>query len=249
MKVLLPAVSAVMDRRILLNFRVDPVVLERLVPAPFRVKRIHCWGLAGICLIRLRDTRPRGLPRQVGFVSENAAFRIAVEWDEGGGVRNGVYIPIRHTNSRLNSLAGGRLFPGRHELSTFEVHETRSLFKIELRARNRDENLKLICRRTKAWPADSIFADESHASAFIREGCAGYSPGLVDGRFEGVELRATKWRTSPLAVEHLDAPFFTNQERFHAGAIRFDSALLMEDIAPEWGNLGRLKTPDPGMAS
>lgn len=46
--------------------------------------------------------------------SENAAHRIAVEWDFEGKTFEDVYIPRRDTNSFFNTLVGGRLFPGIH---------------------------------------------------------------------------------------------------------------------------------------
>ena len=59
--------------------------------------------MAGICLIRLEQMRPAGLPSFCGLSSENAAHRIAVEWQEPAGAwREGVYIPRRDTGSRLN---------------------------------------------------------------------------------------------------------------------------------------------------
>src|SRR5688572_30835362 len=117
----MPTVRGVMNRRILVNFRVRPDVVKRFLPAPFRPKLVQDWGLAGICLIRLEAIRPRGFPSACGIASENAAHRIAVEWDEGGRRREGVYIPRRDTNSLLNRLAGGRLFPGVHHAAEFRV--------------------------------------------------------------------------------------------------------------------------------
>src|SRR5919204_5757200 len=109
-----PVIRGIIDRRILANFRVDATVLARLLPSPFRPKLVHGAGMAGVCLIRLKDIRPRFLPSFLGISSENAAHRIAVEWDEGGRRREGVFIPRRDTSSWLNTLAGGRLFPGLH---------------------------------------------------------------------------------------------------------------------------------------
>ncbi len=75
-----PVVQGVIARRLLVNFRVRPEVLAALLPGPFRPKLVHGFGMAGICLIRLEQVRPRGLPAFVGLSSENAAHRIAVEW-------------------------------------------------------------------------------------------------------------------------------------------------------------------------
>src|SRR5690349_20999009 len=104
----LPVISGVIERRILVNYRVDPDVLAAMLPQPFRPQVVDGYGVAGICLIRLGQLRPQGFPRWLGIGSENAAHRVAVEWDEGGQVRRGVYVLRRDTNSRLNTLAGGR---------------------------------------------------------------------------------------------------------------------------------------------
>ena len=108
----IPVIRGAIDRRILVNYHVDPSILAALLPAPFRPKLTHGVGMVGICLIRLKNVRPTFLPSWLGTSSENAAHRTAVEWDDNGIVREGVYVRRRDTNSRLNSLVGGRLFPG-----------------------------------------------------------------------------------------------------------------------------------------
>jgi hypothetical protein len=109
----IPSMRGMIDRRILANWRVDPAVLARLVPPPFRPQIVGGFGIAGVCLIRLKQIGPAFLPAMFGLSSENAAPRIAVEWQVYGEIRRGVYVPRRDTNSRFNSLLGGRLFPGR----------------------------------------------------------------------------------------------------------------------------------------
>lgn len=124
---MLPTVRGVIDRRILVNFRVDPGVVADTLPEPFEPRTVDGYAMGGICLIRFRDLRPRGLPRHFGVGSENAAHRIAVSWTDDGDQRSGVYVPRRDTNSRVNTLLGGRLFPGVHHhasLSTNRSHGT-----------------------------------------------------------------------------------------------------------------------------
>src|SRR4051812_28065039 len=104
----IPVIRGTIERRILVNYRVDPDVLRTLLPAPFRPKLVRGFGIAGICLIRLKHVRPKFWPAAIGVQSENAAHRIAVEWDDNGVLREGVFIPRRDTNSRFNSLLGGR---------------------------------------------------------------------------------------------------------------------------------------------
>ncbi len=65
----IPVIRGVIDRRILVNYRVDPEVLARMLPAPFRPKLVNGTGMAGVCLIRLKHIRPRLLP---SFTDESA---------------------------------------------------------------------------------------------------------------------------------------------------------------------------------
>ena len=89
----IPTIQGLIDRPVLVNFRVDPDVLSRICPSPFRPQTVNGFGVAGICLIRLKHIRPRILPSFLGISSENAAHRIAVEWDSNGVTKTGVYIP------------------------------------------------------------------------------------------------------------------------------------------------------------
>ena len=125
----IPVVRGIIDRRILVNYHIDPRALAPLLPAPFRPKVTQGAGLVGICLIRLKKVRPAFLPPWLGISSENAAHRAAVEWDDRGAVREGVYVRRRDTNSRLNALVGGRLFPGVHHHARFSVRESAESFR------------------------------------------------------------------------------------------------------------------------
>ena len=111
------------DRRILVNFTANPDVVSKIIPAPFRLKVYKGKAIVGICLIRLRGIKPKGFPSFMGIGSENGAHRIAVEWDEDGITKEGVYIPRRDTSLRFNALVGGKLFPGKHYLAGFDVKE------------------------------------------------------------------------------------------------------------------------------
>ena len=121
----LPVIQGVIRRRILANFRIDPEVMQREIPARFRPKLQNGWAVAGICLIRLEHIRPKRLPEIVGLNSENAAHRVAVIWDEAGDAREGVFISRRDTNSQINHLLGGQIFPGEHHAAHFSVNESR----------------------------------------------------------------------------------------------------------------------------
>lgn len=116
-------IKGIIDRQILINYQVNKEILENYLPKPFRPKLVKGKGIVGICLIKLKEIRPKGLPRQIGISSENGAHMIAVEWSDNGKLKEGVYIPKRDTSSKLNSLAGGTIFPGIHHLAEFTVDE------------------------------------------------------------------------------------------------------------------------------
>ena len=76
----LPALSGLIRRWILLNYRVDPDVVARVLPSNFRPKLVRGHAIAGICLIRLEQVRPKGMPAFMGMASENSAHRIPASW-------------------------------------------------------------------------------------------------------------------------------------------------------------------------
>ena len=230
----IPVVRGVIDRRLLVNYRVDPAVLAPLLPAPFRPKVVRGVGMVGICLIRLRRVRPAFLPGWLGISSENAAHRTAVEWDDHGTTREGVYVRRRDTSSWLNAVAGGRLFPGVHHRARFAVEETADRYAVALRSDDGVTSLSVRGRRADRLPASSVFGSLDEASAFFRGGSLGYSATADPARFQGLELRCRDWRVEPLAVEEVRSSFFDDASLFPRGSIEFDCALLMRDIEHEW---------------
>ena len=98
----IPKIEGVIERRLLINFAADPEIIRQIIPFPFRPKLYQDKSIVGICLIRLKQIRPSGLPSFLGISSENAAHRIAVEWTEDGETKEGVFIPRRDSSSFFN---------------------------------------------------------------------------------------------------------------------------------------------------
>ena len=229
-----PTIQGVIDRRILANYRVDPEVIERLLPPPFRPKTVHGRAVAGVCLIRLKDIRPSFLPVPFGVRSENAAHRIAVEWDDDGQTREGVYIPRRDTNSRLNSIVGGRLFPGEHHHATFDVNESDDRLSVSFNSDDQQIRVSVDARVTDRLPDSSVFNSIEEASAFFETGSLGYSRTSDPGRLDGIELVCQAWKVTPLQVEHIESTYFNHRSVFPDGCLQFDCALLMRDVPHRW---------------
>lgn len=235
MEVRLPIIEGLIRRRILVNFRVDPIVLMPTLPAPFRPKLIQGLAIVGICLIRLEDIRPRGLPSALGLSSENAAHRIAVTWTDADGTeKEGVYIPRRDTSSWLNHLAGGRLFPGEHHRAAFTVRDEAEGLELQMQSADNSTTIELRAKPAAALPPASGFRTLDEASAFFRGGSLGYSETARRHHLDGVSLVTRDWQVAPLEVTHVASSFFADERRFPPGSVTFDCALIMRNLPHEW---------------
>jgi hypothetical protein len=231
----LPTIEGVIRRRILVNYRVDPQVIQPILPSRFRPKLHNSQAVAGICLIRLEHIRPKMLPEIVGISSENAAHRIAVIWDdENGSTREGVFIPRRDTNSPLNHFLGGKVFPGEYNLATFKVEESDS--QIDFRMKSEDGAVAVEVRGSvsESLPESSIFGSLSEASSFFESGSLGYSARSNSDQLDAIELETKEWRVEPLSVEKVYSSYFADEMRFPKGSAEFDNTLIMRNIAHEW---------------
>jgi hypothetical protein len=235
-----PVMAARIERRLLVNYRVDADVVARLLPEPFRPMTLGGSAIAGICLIRLSGLRPATAPGRAGFISENAAHRIAVEWETGEGVAQGVFVPRRDTSSRLTTLAGGRLFPGIHQRARFRVEEAGGRYQVALTSLDGRVNVRVAAAVAGDLPGGSVFGSLTTASRFFEQGSVGWSVTRRPGVFQGVELRTLGWRMEPARVEAVASSFFDDPQRFPPGTAVLDSALLMRDLASEWYSRGQL---------
>lgn len=232
----IPAIKGVIRRRILLNYRVSPKAVEKLLPSNFRPKLFKGHAIAGVCLIRLEKVRPNGLPAFAGISSENSAHRIAVEWEDSNGCsREGVFVPRRDTGSLLNSLAGGRLFPGVHHHSEFRVKDSGGRISLEVVAPDSASPLvEVEAEETDHLPESSVFGSLEESSGFFEAGCIGYSSRPGSDIMDGLLLKVSRWRVMPLDVKRVRSAYFGDRELFPDGQIEFDHALLMRDIDHEW---------------
>jgi len=220
----------------LVNFRVDPEFIQRQLPAAFRPKLHAGAAIAGICLIRLEQIRPKPLPGFLGLQSENAAHRIAVVWtdERTGQPCEGVFIPRRDTNSLLNRIAGGRLFPGEHHPAQFEVETSAEEINFAMASDDGAVSVRLRAKISDRLPAESCFADIAEASQFFERGSLGYSATHNGGRLDGLVLKTRSWQVEPLDVREVYSSYFADEKKFPKGSVTFDCALLMRNIEHEW---------------
>lgn len=240
----IPVVAGTIDRRILINYRVELSVLRKMLPSPFRPTIVDGYGIAGIDLLRFKNLRVKGLPNYLGYTSENAAHRISVEWDELDETRRGVYTPRLDTDSFTTTLVGGRVFPGLHHRSKFKSDETEDHFNISMKCHG-EHLIHLEANLCDRFPMESIFRTLPKASRFFADDSVAYSPRFRTSIFDGVQLKCRRWKLEPLRVTALDSQYFEQSSLFPKGSIFFDHASIMRGIDHEWHSRGELIASRP----
>jgi Uncharacterized conserved protein (COG2071) len=226
-------INCTIERRLLVNYRIEPDVLATHLPSPFRPQVVSGWGVGGVCFLRLRGVRPAGAPAGLGLTSENVAHRFAVEWDDVHGRRVGVYVPRRDTGSRLASWSGGRLFPGLYHPARFGSHDLGSSLSIDVTSNDGEVRLS-VSAQAAASLGGQLFKSIEDAAHFFREGALGYSPAGNADYFEGVRLVSSCWDVSPVSVQHMASSLFDNDRLFPGGTCTLDSALVMRNLPVRW---------------
>jgi hypothetical protein len=224
----LKTLRAQVRRRLLISYRLDPLVARALVPEPFRPQIVDGSAVAGVCMIGLQSVRPGWVRPRLGFRTENVAHRVAVEWDENGLTRNGVYIVERHSSSLLPVIAGGRLFPGVQKRARFDLDETESRFRVKMAAPG--TQVAVDVQLGGPWTS-SLFATVDAASDFHQYGSVGWSPRRDGAGVEPLELTSTDWAVQPAQVLSIKSSFF---DALPEGSAVLDSAVAMLDLPFVW---------------
>jgi hypothetical protein len=224
-----------MERRLLVSYRIEPDLVQAILPAPFRPALAGGYAVGSICMIRLSGIRPAGVPTAVGPIAvglraENVAHRIAVLLDTADGPVPGVYIPCRYTSSRLAALTGGLLFPGLR-MARFAGAEQDGRYRITAQSPDGDMRIAVDARIAPSLPAGSVFADLDDASRFFRLAPNGYSATPVPGLFDGVTLETSYRKVQALRVDAVTSSLFGDPRLFPPGTATVDSAFAATGLA------------------
>jgi len=230
----LPVLNGVIDRRILINYRVNPEVVKSLLPVHLEPLVINGYASAGICLLRLKGVGVKSLPGIFRIASENAAHRFLIKYQKGNKTEQGVYIPRRDTDSMLNVALAGRLFSWPHYSARFSVEERDGNYAVKMQSKDLQTSLQVAAQVTDRFPSDSMFDSLAHASACFCECCVGISPSTKKDQFKTIRLKTSSWDVKPLMIQELHSSYFENTSLFPEGSITFDHALVMEGIEHEW---------------
>jgi uncharacterized protein YqjF (DUF2071 family) len=234
---MLPVLEGTIARRILLNFRIRPEALEKLLPDSVEAEAHNGWAIAGVCLIRLEKLRPKGLPGGVGISSENMAHRISIRYMSKDGMKPGVFIWRRETDRKMVQLLGGRAFPGVHHGATFDVDENPAGISMDVRSDDGKTDIAFSANYLPSWQPTPAFATFEEVSGFFRQGDCGFSCSLRGDKLEGIQLRMLRWEMTPLDVQLKRAAFYFDTSRFPSGSVEFDCGLAMRGLPHEWHEL------------
>ena len=235
------SIECTIERRLLVNYRIDPEVVQRKLPAPFRPQLVSGWAVGGVCFIRLGGLRPAHFPEAIGLTTENVAHRFAVEWDDDKGTHVGVFIPRRDSDSRLTVLAGDRVFPGIHRLARFGVEEDGPTLRIAVASRDGSLELSVTAHESAALRSE-LFGSLESAIDFFRQGSLGYSPSGPARGLTGVRLECRQWDARPVCVDSMTSTMFDDADTFPKGSCTLDFGLVMRDLRARWVTEGALET-------
>lgn len=216
-------VRSQLRRRLLISYRLDADVAAGLLPAGFRPQLVDGSAVAGVCVLGLTAIRPGFVGPRLGLRSENAAHRMAVEWDEGGQMQHGVFVFQRHSSSWMPVALGGRAFPGVHRHAAFDVADTADTFSLRMRAP--DAQLDAEVALASTWTS-TLFETLEEASAFYEGGRVGWSRRHDGASVESIALASEAWRAEAGALVSLRSSFF---DALPQGSAVFDHVVVMRD--------------------
>lgn len=228
-------ITGIIARRVVVSLRITPEVIARILPPSFQPKVIHGWAIAGLCLTRLSHMRLTGMPAFMGIPSENCAHRIVVSWfDENGNSQDGVYLPLRHTDSALNILLGKTLFPAELEKAQFDVTESDTELNFRMSANKGRFQIEFKGTLLEDVPAGSIFSSAAELSDFQEQVKVGFWTRSERDTFDAHQLQVQKWSGRPMRVDQFYSSYFSDADVFPPGSVEIDSAFFMHNLKHTW---------------
>lgn len=118
-----PGVRGVVERRMLVNYRVDLGKLDAALPGPFRGREVGETGkgIGTVCLTRVENARPKLAPERAGMSVRSVTHRVPAEI-EGEG-RFCAYVPVRGISSRLCAAVGTHALPAEISCAEFRTEQ------------------------------------------------------------------------------------------------------------------------------
>ena len=221
-----PALSGRIERRICIQYRINPSVARRFLPDHIRPKLYQGSALGGICVFRFAPARARILPIPLGFGTELAWHRIAVEWDAGATVAHGQYLLRCEADSRPSARLTPKVLPCSEPAARITVRSNDGGLSISMKSVDGNGDLNLAAVPDDHWPEDSVFPSAKAAQLALSGGHVLW-PSNERGETEGFEVAAGQGTVASLTSHGIDSAWYDDRDRFPLGSIGFDSALLI----------------------
>jgi hypothetical protein len=187
--------------------------------------------VVGCCLLDIHHLRPAAVPAATGVGLRAAAHRISVEWDHASEWEPvvGVYVPMRHTDSRLAVAVGGRWFPGVHRPAhiaiTGQPDDPLGLsWRVDDMGGADEFGIRVTVTATANPPSE---ADEPVAGTCLAA-TIGLSPDHK-GELEAAHMAPAHRRAREVAVEDLRSAFLSGFSTATPAP-----SYLMEDVDVHW---------------
>lgn len=226
--------TGILEDAVLLNFRTDIHVLNRILPPPFVPRLVDGYGLVGILMFKMRDLaceKNLGLPSPP---SDHVLYRVAVSWQHGMRTHHGMYLLRHEVNTRLNVRQRRKgLFPV--AASPIRWHKTpgSEMFGWTLNTHNQTR-LKVRARLATAFPPGSVFDTLDQASLFFQKERAAIAPRFQQSIFAHTRFLPLNWKVKPLFIEALHTDMDQLGSLFPKEQIYFDSGLIWPRILCKW---------------
>ena len=219
-------VCGVVERRLLVNYRVELDVLDTVLTDPLRGREVGDTGkgVGSVCITRVEDTRPGFLPESLGVTVEMATHRVYARVEDGGD--HCVYVPWRGVSSRFHALVLSSLLPTDFDSADFLTEDRDGARQVRV---DWDSDVAgVVFRDTDRDTVDddSVFYSVESASTFLCE--AGVEYAMTGDVYTGVETCPDRTDLKPVEISDERSSYFGK-----LGG-EFDSAFGMTDVELAW---------------
>jgi hypothetical protein len=221
--------------RLLVNALVDPDEAAMQLPRGLRPHVTPEGTVVGCCLLEIEHIRPSFLPAVAGRRLRAAAHRISAEWDDDAGRTTvGVYVPMRHTDSRLAVALGGRWFPGVHSPARVEWSDANDVLRWTVASTDCADGFAIAVAAAISGAVEQRI-DGNPTGRTCLDATIGLSPDR-NGVLEGARLQPDHREAVRVTIDHLDSAFLAG-----FSSARPATSYLMRDVGVVWTSA---PTPD-----
>lgn len=193
------AVTATLERSVVLTFSVDAQRAAALVPAPLELDLYNGCAFIAAAMVQTRGLRPARLPSWFGRDFGLIGYRLFVQHRNAHKRRRGLFILRSETNSRIMRILGGLLTTYRYRFSDIEFRD--SLI------RGPDLEVRYAADDAAQLPKHSPFPDWRAARRYA--GPMPFTFSVHGSTLLSVRGRRSQWNPLPLTVLEAQVPILS----------------------------------------